>query len=91
MESKKICKRCLLREMELADVQNITKYIDAIRPEDRVKNEVYEGRLAICKECDFLNAGTCNACGCYVEIRALGKKGRCPYHKWNKGSSHSVI
>ena len=30
----------------------------------------YEARLAVCKACDRLNAGTCNACGCQ-ELRRL--------------------
>ena len=78
----KICKRCLLREMSEADQVNITKYKDAIKQADRVSESVYESRLAICKECDLLNSGTCNACGCYVELRALTKISKCPHKKW---------
>lgn len=76
----KICKRCLLREMTKEDSAKISKYRDAIT--DRIYEPVYESRLAICKECDFLNAGTCYACGCYVELRALGKHSNCPHKKW---------
>ena len=66
-----ICKKCLLREMAEADAAMIKKYVDAIKGEDRVPEKEYEARLAVCKACDRLNAGTCNACGCYVELRAL--------------------
>ena len=66
-----ICKRCLLRELSEADRLNITTYQDAIQK-----------RLAICKDCELLNAGTCNGCGCYVELRALSKTGKCPRKKW---------
>ena len=77
-----ICKRCLLREMAKADYAQIEKYIEAIRSEDRVSDAVYEERLALCKECDHLNVGTCGACGCYVELRAFSSVGHCPYKKW---------
>lgn len=79
---KEICKRCLLRDMAEADQKMIEKYREAIKKADRVSGTEYERRLAICKECELLNAGTCGACGCYVELRAVAKAGRCPYKKW---------
>jgi len=78
--TKNICKRCLLRDMTEEDSANIAKYRDAIK--DRVSEQLYESRLSVCKECDLLNAGTCNACGCYVELRALAKVAKCPHKKW---------
>lgn len=78
--NKNICKRCLLRDMTGEDSANIAKYRDAIK--ERVSDEIYERRLAVCKECDFLNSGTCKACGCYVELRALGRGAKCPHKKW---------
>ena len=77
-----ICKRCLLRDMAEADQKMLEKYSDEIKKADRVEEEEYERRLAVCKECELLNAGTCGACGCYVELRAVAKAGRCPYKKW---------
>lgn len=77
-----ICKKCLLREMAEADFAMIKSYKAAIKEADRVSDDVYEKRLQICKECEKLNAGTCNACGCYVELRALGKTGKCPDKRW---------
>lgn len=68
--------------MAEADAAMIEKYKAAIKNEDRVSEEVYERRLAVCKECDRLNSGTCAACGCYVELRALSPMSRCPYKKW---------
>lgn len=79
---ERICKKCLIREMSEADYTQIQKYKDAIKLEDRVSDEEYERRLAICKKCDMLNAGTCGACGCYVELRAAAVVGKCPYMKW---------
>lgn len=77
-----ICKKCLLREMAEADAAMIKKYVDAIKGKDRVPEKEYEARLAVCKACDRLNAGTCNACGCYVELRALTDVSHCPHKKW---------
>lgn len=77
-----ICKKCLLREMAEADMAMITKYKEAIKKSDRVSEEIYEERLSVCKSCEFLNAGTCGACGCYVELRAAARAGKCPYKKW---------
>lgn len=79
---KRLCKRCLLREMAEADIQMIEKYKSAIKNEDKVPEEMYEKRLTICKDCEKLNDGTCNACGCYVELRALSKSSGCPHKKW---------
>lgn len=64
------------------DARQIEKYKEAIKKEDRVEEAVYEERLAVCKECSLLNAGTCGACGCYVELRAVARAGRCPHKKW---------
>ena len=65
-----------------ADRKMIETYIHAIRREDRVTDSVYEGRLSQCKACAKLLDGTCQACGCYVELRALAQNGRCPDRKW---------
>lgn len=79
---RKVCKRCLLRDMAEADIANLEKYKKAIKESDRVSDEEYESRLKICKGCNHLSEGTCNACGCYVELRALGRATGCPYKMW---------
>ena len=68
--------------MAEADYKMIEKYKEAVKPKDRPEPSEYERRLSICKECDRLNAGTCNACGCYVELRAYSRDAACPYSKW---------
>ena len=59
---------------------------DAVSKEDIEEEEKEEGsqeeRLSVCKQCDYLNAGMCKACGCYVEMRAAMKARICPYGKW---------
>ena len=77
-----ICKKCLLREMAEADQEMIKKYKAAIKMEDQVEREEYERRLAVCTACELLNAGTCNACGCYVELRAASQISHCPHKNW---------
>ena len=47
-----------------------------------ISEEIESVRLGYCRQCDKINQGTCLACGCFVEIRAATKKGRCPYKKW---------
>lgn len=83
MEQKKHCRKCLLAELDndklLAEVHEA---VERLGSKLRVPDTVYGSRLAICKECDYLNEGTCNACGCYVELRAAAKTGKCPYRKW---------
>lgn len=81
---QRVCKQCLLREMSEADGKHIKAYIDAIKLRDRVDVSVYEKRLALCKSCDRLLSGTCLSCGCYVEIRAYLKGGRCPKKIWER-------
>ncbi len=82
-ESKRHCYKCLLREMdEEAYMRQLHRYIELLDSDLKAAQAIYEGRLSVCKECDYLEAGTCQACGCYVELRAAVKKNRCPYKKW---------
>ncbi len=83
-KKRRICKKCLLRDLAIQDQKNIKRYLDAIKASDRVSEEVYEARLAVCQACDRLNEATCQACGCYVELRAAVRHGRCPYKKWDR-------
>ncbi|MBO4910763.1 MAG: hypothetical protein J5476_15930 [Lachnospiraceae bacterium] len=84
MEKKKFCRKCLLADLDneklLAEVRQA---IDRLGEDMKTSSEVYEARLDICRSCDYLNDGTCGACGCYVELRAAAKTGKCPYKKWN--------
>ncbi len=85
---QRICTRCLLRELldtdeaKRAEYETIEKYKQAILAADRVSDVEYEKRLTVCRACDRLLAGTCAACGCYVELRAAAKVSHCPKKKW---------
>lgn len=82
-ETKRHCYKCLLKEMdEEAYMQKLHRYIQLLDSDCRAAQQIYESRLSVCKSCDYLEEGTCQACGCYVELRAAVKKNKCPYKKW---------
>lgn len=75
----RICKRCLLRDMDEADIfQNMYDYIARLDEEEKVPDDEYESRLGKCRECEQLMSGMCRVCGCYVEMRAAMKVRHCP-------------
>ncbi|MCR5282541.1 MAG: DUF6171 family protein [Lachnospiraceae bacterium] len=77
------CKQCLLRDFDKALYEEqIRVYIDRLSDSDKADAAEYEKRLSLCKACESLLEGTCLKCGCYVELRAAGKRGRCPAKKW---------
>lgn len=85
MESKtrRHCRKCLTRDMDQkAYFENLHTYIRNLDEELKVEEPLYEERLSLCQDCDLLADGMCRACGCYVELRAVMKKNRCPYDKW---------
>ena len=51
-----------------------------------VPNEVYEDRLAICKDCIyyFKPTGTCRDCGCFMKLKARLAPMECGQRKWQK-------
>lgn len=58
----RICKKCLLREMDEAGFfQNMYDYIARIPADDKTPEEEYERRLSICKECESC-CPVCAAC-----------------------------
>ena len=81
-KKRKICKKCLLSEIDESEVfLQIKKLIDIMPDAEKCREDEYKRRLGICKECVLLNEGTCGACGCYVELRAIKKDARCPQEK----------
>lgn len=80
---KKPCLKCLLKEMdEAAYMEKLHRYIEMMDAKSRTADDTYEKRLNICKQCDYLEAGTCLACGCYVELRAAVNKNKCICNKY---------
>ena len=81
--SQKRCLKCLLREMsQEAYMENLYSYIDRLDEDIKADKALYEERLSVCKECDYLTDGMCRACGCFVELRAVIANNSCSYGKW---------
>tara|TARA_B100001094_G_scaffold238895_1_gene234382 strand:+ start:2826 stop:3242 length:417 start_codon:yes stop_codon:yes gene_type:complete len=51
-----------------------------------VPDEVYEDRIAICKECIyyFKPTGTCKRCLCFMKVKARLAPMACPQKYWDK-------
>ena len=78
-ENFRYCRKCLLREMGENDYfTNLHRYIRNLDEDLKVSSEVYESRLDQCRQCEQLMSGMCRICGCYVDLRAVMKKNRCP-------------
>ena len=85
MEKKRVCKKCLLSELDDKRLlEEIREAVTRLGDNNRVSETEYASRLDVCKNCDYLNEGTCGACGCYVELRAAARTGKCPYKKWDR-------
>ena len=85
-QSRRYCRKCLTREMAGQEeyFKSLHEYIANIESDMKVPDELYEERLAVCKDCELLLDGMCRSCGCYVELRAAMKKNACPRHKWDR-------
>lgn len=77
------CRKCLLREMDKnAYMENLYAYIDRIEGDSKADKAVYEDRLAVCKECKYLNEGLCGCLWLLCGTAAVIAVNRCPYEKW---------
>lgn len=52
--------------------------------EEKVIEEEFNRRMAICRECPFFRAKTetCKKCGCFMKLKTKILKAHCPIHKW---------
>jgi hypothetical protein len=81
MEQKnnKFCRKCLLEDFAPDEyLQNMRTYIKSLAEESKVEDNIYNHRLAVCRECENLYEGMCRICGCFVEYRAALKIKDCP-------------
>lgn len=67
---------------EASYFENMFIYIKNLDETIKSPSELYEQRLEICKMCERLISGMCNACGCFVEMRAAIQNNKCPYDTW---------
>jgi hypothetical protein len=62
-----------------------TRPWDIVRPGvERVEEEVFDSRMAICEVCPSLLKAThqCKQCGCFMKLKAKLEKAACPLGKW---------
>ena len=73
------CKKCLLADLDQSAVyKDIKRLIDILPENEKTGEEEYEKRLSACRQCEDLSEGTCQVCGCYVELRAASRDSHCP-------------
>lgn len=82
MRERPPCKRCLLRELDGEYFRSIYQYIENLPPEQKAGEEICRARLALCRDCSFLQNGMCALCGCFVEVRAAKAALGCPDGRW---------
>ncbi|MBQ4626440.1 MAG: hypothetical protein IJB45_04225 [Clostridia bacterium] len=58
------------------------KHIKRISAGEKASDKEYSRRLDVCRECEFLEEGTCLKCGCYPEMKAAFNYQKCPMKKW---------
>lgn len=68
------------------EYEDVQQFIAVLPDAQKVSQEVYNSRLAVCRACAHLSEGTCVKCGCYVEMRAIKKRMTCPdvTDRWEK-------
>lgn len=80
MTQRKHCRRCLLQEADEGQLYEIIRQRIAQLPaSQKADDEEYSARLSACSGCDSLVSGTCQKCGCYVELRAARRNSHCPH------------
>ncbi len=77
--NNKYCRKCLLKDMpENVYFKNLYDYIENLSEDIKAETREYERRLNACRKCDNLLNGMCRICGCFIELRAVIAKNRCP-------------
>lgn len=82
-----------IKQMKPEDYQNLADQIrgmiklssDTVKSKTPIQtNEIYDERMAICKECEFLEPTykRCLKCGCFMSIKAKLTEAKCPIKKW---------
>lgn len=73
------CRKCLFSQMDdLSMYRQISEYLAAMDPALKAEPGVYQARLGRCQACEHLISGTCQKCGCFVEVRCAKARQACP-------------
>jgi len=73
--------------------RDIGKWVSAGIPV--VSEEVFNSRIAICKDCEFWNkdgfakTGSCTKCGCSTQAKLRMATAKCPIDKWTEAKNNS--
>ena len=58
---------------------------DLLNPnQPRSQEDLVNSRLEICRACEFFRpkTETCRKCGCFMKLKTLLEKAKCPIGKW---------
>jgi hypothetical protein len=58
---------------------------DLLNPnQPRSQEDLVNSRLEICRACEFFRpkTETCRKCGCFMKLKTMLEKARCPIDKW---------
>lgn len=88
-EKRQVCRRCLTRDMigQEEYFRSLREYIENLDVDIKAPEPLYESRLEVCRECEFLLEGMCRSCGCYVELRAAVAGNACPRERWQRAAA----
>lgn len=78
MMTQRICKRCLLQDLDGEYFASIYAYIQQLPQEQKTDEKEYARRLEICRACESMQNGMCALCGCFVEVRGAKAAMHCP-------------
>jgi len=58
---------------------------DLLNPnQPRSQEDLVNSRLEICRACEFFRpkTETCRKCGCFMKLKTMLEKAKCPVGKW---------
>jgi hypothetical protein len=58
---------------------------DLLNPnQPRSQEDLVNSRLEICRACEFFRpkTETCRKCGCFMKLKTMLEKAKCPIGKW---------
>ena len=56
----------------------------------RVSQEDYSARLAVCNTCAERQECVCRKCGCWMPMKAAWRSAACPLNLWNSNQTHAT-
>ena len=69
----------------LKNMSDDVKPWDLLNPnQPRSQEDLVNSRLEICRACEFFRpkTETCRKCGCFMKLKTMLEKAKCPIGKW---------